>query len=112
MTCSHNSPKPFGDRWSLEMKIEFASHPGNTDAKTAIAVLVGESAPLTGAASALDATTGGSLKRGIEGGRFTGAKGQTLDLVAPANLDAGRVTLIGAGPSGEVSLEAMEAAGA
>src|SRR5205807_2694573 len=64
------------------------------------------------AAAALDTTTGGTLKRALEGGRFTGGKGQTLDLVAPSNLDAGRVTLTGAGRIGEMTAEAMESAAA
>jgi leucyl aminopeptidase len=94
------------------MKIEFAAYPGDTDAKTAVAVLVNENSHLAGAAAALDRTTGGALKRALESSRFTGGKGQTLDLLAPWNLDAGRVTLIGAGSAGEVTAEAMETAAA
>ncbi len=94
------------------MKIEFESAPAEAGAKTAIAVLVAEKADLSGAAAALNATTSGALRRAMDGARFTGAKGQTLDVLAPHGLDAARITLVGAGTGTTLSAEAAEAAGA
>jgi leucyl aminopeptidase len=56
--------------------------------------------------------TGGALARAIAGGRFTGAKGQTLDLIAPHGLEAARVVLIGVDGVGAVEPEAVETAAA
>jgi leucyl aminopeptidase len=94
------------------MKIDFVAADAEAGPKAAIAVLAAENAPLAGAAAILDAATGGALQRAIDGGRFTGARGQALELVAPHNVDAGRVTLVGSGPSGGFGAETIEAAGA
>ena len=84
------------------MKIEFVAAEAAAGPKAAIAVLAGEGAPLAGAAALLDAATGGALQRAIDGGRFTGAKGQTLDLVAPHGVDAARVIVVGSGPAAKL----------
>ena len=94
------------------MKIDFVAADADAGPKAAIAVLAAENTPLAGAAAILDAATGGALQRAIDGGRFTGAKGQTLDIVAPHNVDAGRITLVGSGPSTAFGVETIEAAGA
>jgi len=78
------------------MKIEFAAHGGEISAKTAIAVLAFEGA-LAGAGSQLDESTAGAVSRAIGSSRFTGATGQTLDLVAPHGLDVARAVLVGVG---------------
>jgi len=92
------------------MNIEFvpAGAPAGPDA--AIAVLVPAATPLTGAAAALDAATGGAVARAIAGSRFTGAKGQTLDILAPHGLEAARITLVGAPEP--LDAEAVETAAA
>jgi leucyl aminopeptidase len=94
------------------MKIEFVAAEAEAGPKAAIAVLAPENTPLSGASAILDAATGGALQRAIDGGRFTGAKGQTLDLLAPHNVDAARVILVGSGPPGTFGVDAIEAAGA
>jgi leucyl aminopeptidase len=94
------------------MKIEFVAAEAEAGPKAAIAVLASEAAPLAGAAAILDAATGGALKRAIDCGRFTGGKGQILDLVAPHNVDAARVLLVGSGPPATFGPEAIEAAAA
>jgi leucyl aminopeptidase len=78
------------------MNIEFVSVGGPLDVSVALAVLAPDGASLSGAAAALDEATSGALARAIAGSRFTGAKGQTLDILAPHGLDVGRVTLVGA----------------
>jgi leucyl aminopeptidase len=94
------------------VKIEFAGHAGEAGPAAAIAVLVHQSAPLSGAAAGLNLESGGALKRALDGARFTGAKGQALDVLAPQNVDAARVTLVGAGPVGPLTTEGLEAAAA
>jgi len=95
------------------MQIQFVK-PGPVagSALTAIAVLVFEGGVLSAAAEALDSETGGALSRALAAGRFKGAKGQALELVAPANLHAGQVLLIGAGPQDKFDAAGAETAGA
>ena len=66
----------------------------------ALALLHHEGEPAGAAARAFDASSGGALTRALAPGRFKGAKGTTLDLVAPAGGPA-RVLVVGAGKSGE-----------
>ena len=79
------------------MHIEFITADHQAGATAAVAVLVHEAGTLSSSAKVLDLASGGVLTRAVCGGRFTGAKGQTLDLIAPAGLDAARIVLIGAG---------------
>jgi leucyl aminopeptidase len=94
------------------MKIEFVAHDAPAGEKAALAALAFEKAPLQGDALALDKATGGAVARAIAGGRFTGAVGQTLDLVAPAGVDAARLLIVGAGASGEFDGRVLEQAAA
>lgn len=77
------------------MEIEFVSAKAATAPKTAVARVVFEGAALEGQAA-----------RAAAGARFTGAKGQTLDILAPEG-DAARLVLVGAGKA-----EAFDALGA
>ncbi len=90
------------------MKIEFVPSDAEVGKTGVIAVLAFEKAALAGAAAELDRRTGGALARAIAGGRFTGAKGQTLDLIAPHGLEAARVLIVGAGAEGEFDERALE----
>ena len=68
------------------MEIEFVAPEAAPQPKTAVARIVFEGEPLNDAfADALAAS------------RFTGAKGQTLDIIAPAGVDAARLVLVGVG---------------
>ncbi len=71
------------------MDIQFVAADAALGEKSALAIVVfeGEAA----------AAHGGAFAKAIAGSRFTGAKGQSLDLLAPAGSDAARVVLIGAG---------------
>jgi leucyl aminopeptidase len=94
------------------MKIEFVkTGPLAGEALTAIAVLVFEGPALSPAAEALDQASGGAVSRAAAG-RFKGAKGQALELVAPANLHADRVLMVGVGPRDKFDALGAEAAGA
>jgi leucyl aminopeptidase len=94
------------------MKIEFVAHGQELDGTTAVAVLAHEGAALVGPASSLDAVTGGALSRAMGASRFTGAKGQTLDILAPHGVAAGRVTLVGVGAEAALDGADVEMAGA
>jgi leucyl aminopeptidase len=94
------------------MQIEFAPlGPIAGSPLSAIAVLVFEGPVLSAAAEALDQETGGAVSRALAG-RFKGAKGQAVELVAPANLHAGQLLLIGAGSKEDFGVVGAEVAGA
>lgn len=59
----------------------------------------------------VDSKTGGALARAIAGSRFTGAKGQILELLAPAGIDAERVLVYGLGKAEELNELTFEACG-
>jgi leucyl aminopeptidase len=92
------------------MRIEFVPADIQAGANAALAVLAYEAAALSPEAKAVNEAIGGALARAVAGGRFTGAKGQTLDLAAPAGLEAARVVLIGVDGVGAVEPEAIEIA--
>ena len=91
------------------MKISFseAKLPG------AGALVVGVMADrkLTASARRVDAETKGAVQRALKAGRFTGAKGQWLEMVAPAGLGADRVLLAGLGKPADIDALALETVG-
>ena len=95
------------------MDIQFVSSgPAQADAAAAIAAPVFESQALGAAADAIDAATSGAVSRALPGSRFTGAKGQTLDIPAPHGVEAARVVLIGVGSREGFDAIAAETMGA
>jgi leucyl aminopeptidase len=94
------------------MRIEFAKADAAPAAGAAIAVLAFEGGALSAEAQALDQAAGGALTKAIAAGRFTGAKGQSLELLAPSGVDAARVLVVGAGKEGELNAEGVENAAA
>jgi len=94
------------------MRIEFVPADAAPGAGAAIAVLAHEGGVLSAEAQALDSASGGALGRAIAAGRFTGAKGQSIELLAPAGLDAARVVVIGAGKPNELDAQGVENAAA
>jgi leucyl aminopeptidase len=95
------------------MEIEFIS-PGPVEGEplSAIAAPVFDGPSLPAVGEALDLASGGALSRALASGRFTGAKGQTLELIAPAGLHAARLVLVGAGPRDKFDALAAEGLGA
>ncbi len=88
------------------MKVTFSSP---ADSKQgAIVVAVAEGRKLLPPAAALDKRTGGTLSRAMKASRFSGKKGQTLDIVAPQGLDNSRVVLAGLGKPDEVTTRDLE----
>jgi leucyl aminopeptidase len=93
------------------MQIEFVSKAGAGEA-AALAVLAFDGAALSPAAQAADQACGGAVARAQASGRFTGAKGQILDFLAPPGLDAARLLVVGAGPQDKFDDLGVEAAAA
>jgi leucyl aminopeptidase len=75
------------------MEIEFVAAGAALPEKTALAIVVFEGDVLGGAAGELDKAQGGAIGRAMAASRFTGGKGQTLDVLGGEN----RVLLVGAG---------------
>ena len=93
------------------MDIAFVADPAPLAGKAA-AVLAFEGEALGGAAAARDVAAGGAIGRATAGGRFKGAKGSSLDLVAPAGGGPERLLVIGAGKRGELDEGSVEQAAA
>src|SRR4051794_26473646 len=83
------------------MDIEFVAAGAATAAKTAVARVVFEGETLSG-----------PLANAVAASRFTAAKGQTLDILAPQGLEAARLVLIGAGKKDAFDPLGAEAAAA
>ena len=94
------------------MKIEFAVTGATLRVGAGVAVLALDKGVLTPAAQAVDAALSGLLSRALPTTRFTGAKGQTLDLVTGAADGPARVALVGTGAEGEITEAVVEAAAA
>ena len=86
------------------MDIQFVAADAALGEKSALAIVVfdGEAATVQG----------GAYAAALAASRFTGAKGQTLDLIAPAGSDAARVVLVGAGKADGFDALAAETAAA
>jgi leucyl aminopeptidase len=82
------------------MEIEFVAAKAAVASKTAVARVVFEGAALDGQAA-----------RAAQGSRFTGAKGQTLDILAPEG-EGARLVLVGAGKAEAFDAVAAEHAAA
>jgi leucyl aminopeptidase len=90
------------------MKVEFSAFPkafaGN------VAVFVGADKQLLATAQSVDAASGGAVTRASEGGRFTGAKGQTVIVLGQSG-DIARLLLLGVGKGKELDARAAEGLG-
>ena len=91
------------------MKIAFAA-PGKFKGG-ALAAAVFENGQLSASAKALDEASGGAIKRALKSSRFTGKKGQFLDIVSPNGVDASRLVLFGLGKEAELGDLDFERAG-
>lgn len=91
------------------MKIEFITAASATGA---IAVPAYDKAALSAAAKSVDAATSGALGRAIAASRFKGGAGETLEIIAPAGIDAGRVVIFGLGDKAKLNESVLEKAAA
>jgi leucyl aminopeptidase len=78
----------------------------------ALAVGVTEAEELTGFIEQLDKKTKGAVERALKASRFTGAKGQVVEILAPAGLDLDRVLVVGLGKPSAFTPAAAESLGA
>ncbi|GFZ79389.1 putative cytosol aminopeptidase [Elstera cyanobacteriorum] len=92
------------------MKISF----GDLDLakKGTLVVTVAEDRAFLASAAQVDSQAGGALSRAASASRFTGKFGQTLEILAPAGLDAGRVILLGLGKLADLTEAKAESLGA
>jgi len=94
------------------MRIEFVAADAALNPGSAIAVLAHEGGALSAEAQGLDAASGGAIARAIAAGRFTGAKGQSLEVLALSGVEAARVLVIGAGKVEDLDAQGVENAAA
>ncbi|KJV09563.1 aminopeptidase A [Elstera litoralis] len=92
------------------MKISFADL--DLAKKGTLVVTVAEDRALLASAAHLDAQTQGLVTRAAAASRFTGKFGQTLEILAPAGLDAGRLLLLGLGKLADLTEAKAESLGA
>ncbi len=78
----------------------------------ALVVGVTEAEELSGLIDQLDKKSKGAVERALKASRFTGAKGQVVELLAPAGLDLDRVLVVGLGKPGDFKPGAAETFGA
>ncbi|HEY7901789.1 MAG TPA: leucyl aminopeptidase [Caulobacteraceae bacterium] len=94
------------------MRIEFVANAELPGPDGVLALLAFEGEDAKPEVAALDKASRGTIARALSGGRFTGAKGQVLDLVAPHGLEAARLLLVGAGKRADFDDKAAETAAA
>ena len=63
---------------------------------------------LTAAAAKADKASGGAIARGLRVSKFTGKRGQTMEVLAPADLGASRILLVGLGKASDLDAHAAE----
>ena len=91
------------------MRISFANI--STSRRGALVVCATSGGELTRTGSAIDKSTGGSIQRAIASGRFSGKKGQILEILSPSGMKCSRVIVVGLGKPADVSGLTMELAG-
>ena len=83
------------------VKIELVSRlPADTPV---VVVAAHEGRRLAPSAAALDRELSGHIRKAMAGGRFSGAAGQSLDLLVPPNFSGHRVILVGLGKPGSLT---------
>ena len=93
------------------ISIEFVSAEAPVETNAAVVVFAVEGESLTGAAQTQDVSSGGAIARAMAASRFKGAKGQTLELIAPAQGPT-RLLAVGLGGAEATDDEGIEQAAA
>lgn len=83
------------------MQINFASI--EMPQSGAAVFFVEKDQPFSGLAAEADTLTSGALSKARDVSRFTGASGQSVEVVAPSGMKVDRVVLIGAGEAADLS---------
>jgi leucyl aminopeptidase len=94
------------------MRMDFVGREPTPALGGAWAVPVFDGPVLSPAAARLDEVSGGALTRAMTAAGFTGAKGKTVQILAPANLAASIVLLVGVGAEADFSADVAETFGA
>lgn len=63
---------------------------------------------LTAAAAKADKASGGAISRGLKVSKFTGKRGQTMEVLAPNGVSASRIVVIGLGKASDLDGHAAE----
>ena len=87
------------------MQIQFVA---SAEQSQILAVMVQEERQLVGLAASLDSAASGALTKAMASGRFKGGANSTLNVVAPAGVDADAVLLVGAGSAEKFNDLAIE----
>src|ERR1700749_2277766 len=88
------------------MELTFAAHGPVASGAWIVGAL--EGSQLTAGAAKADKASGGALTRALKVSRFTGKRGQTLEVLAPAGVAVSRIVLIGLGKAGDLDAHAAE----
>lgn len=91
------------------MQVSFTK-PGVPDGGTYV-VACADGEKLSGSAAQADKKTKGALSKAMATTRFTGAKAQVVEILAPAGLDCDRLILIGLGKPADIKASTYEAVG-
>ena len=91
------------------MRISFGNI--STSRRGVLVVTATSDGELSGTGSAVDKSMGGALGRAMGSGRFSGKKGQILEIPAPAGLKSSRVLVVGLGKPADIAELTMESAG-
>src|ERR1700722_20170783 len=102
---------PTASRSSI-MQIEFVPASEAETSPGAWASAAFEGGTLSPGAARFDQAAGGALTRAMAAAKFTGAKGKTLQVLAPAGVSASHALLIGAGPQAGLNAARVETAAA
>jgi leucyl aminopeptidase len=94
------------------MNIEFVALDAKVGKTSALAALAFEDKLKGGEIAHFDKLTAGAVGRALAASRFAAKAGQSLELIAPHGLDAGRLLFIGAGPAKAFDGRAAELAAA
>jgi leucyl aminopeptidase len=90
------------------MQIDFCPLNTSPGPKGALGLFGFEDAVLKGAVAELDKAGAGMVARALSSARFTGAQGQTLEILAPQGVDAARVVIVGVGKQVDFDERAAE----
>ncbi|MEN3950543.1 leucyl aminopeptidase [Iodidimonas sp. SYSU 1G8] len=91
------------------MRISFTDDRDQLSGALAVFALKGKM--LSQTAEAFDARTGGAVRRAMETSRAKGDKGKSVELLAPANMDADRLLVAGLGDADALTIAGAQAAG-
>lgn len=92
------------------MKITFT---GKRDQKADVLItFVGKGKALSDSTAQLDEATGGAITRAMDAAGFEGNSAQSIDIVGPSGVNAGKIIVVGVGAADKISTRNIEDAAA